>query len=382
MTDKFSSIKPYSDHEVNGVLNRIIANDNFIDALQSQQNQLAKFIPFSKFFLKKYMLRLIKDINSVDAYQLLYEKLIKDMISSKIDNFNLSGLDNIDPEQNYLFISNHRDITLDPALLNYAIFQHGHKTFNIAIGDNLIKDSWVSDLMRLNKSFIIKRSGNSKKEIYKSLKLASEFIGNKILNSYESVCIAQRQGRAKDGIDRTDPALLKMLCLAKRELKLSGSLNALHIVPVSISYEYDACDVLKARELYEIEKHGSFTKTDESDITSIVTGMIGFKGNVHVAFGEELNLGTDDPDEIAAIVDEQIIGNYQLNKTNYLALEHLKKDGLLLPHRVCSLVEGDNISASARLKFEKRLESVDVGLRKHWLFNYANPVLNKLGVIK
>ena len=169
MTDKFSSIKPYSDHEVNGVLNRIIANDNFIDALQSQQNQFTKFIPFSKFFLKKYMLRLIKDINSVDAYQLLYEKLIKDMISSKIDNFNLSGLDNIDPEQNYLFISNHRDITLDPALLNYAIFQHGHKTFNIAIGDNLIKDSWVSDLMRLNKSFIIKRSGNSKKEIYKSL---------------------------------------------------------------------------------------------------------------------------------------------------------------------------------------------------------------------
>ena len=101
-----------------------------------------------------------------------------------------------------------------------------------------------------------------------------------------------------------------------------------------------------------------------------------------MAFGEELNLGTDDPDEIAAIVDEQIIGNYQLNKTNYLALEHLEKDGLLLPHRVRSLVEGDNISASARLKFEKRLESVDVGLRRHWLFNYANPVLNKLGVIK
>ncbi|MEC8408658.1 MAG: hypothetical protein VXZ31_02385, partial [Pseudomonadota bacterium] len=219
------------------------------------------------------------------------------------------------------------------------------------------------------------------RELLQSMKTLSEYIHHCIYSG-ENVWIAQREGRAKDGIDRTDPALLKMLSLAKRELKLSGSLNALHIVPVSISYEYDACDVLKARELYEIEKHGSFTKTDESDITSIVTGMIGFKGNVHVAFGEELNLGTDDPDEIAAIVDEQIIGNYQLNKTNYLALEHLKKDGLLLPHRVRSLVEGDNISASARLKFEKRLESVDVGLRKHWLFNYANPILNKLGVIK
>ena len=173
-----------------------------------------------------------------------------------------------------------------------------------------------------------------------------------------------------------------MLGMAKRELKLSESLNSLHIVPVTISYEYDACDVMKAQELYEIEKNGSFIKTDESDITSIVTGMIGFKGNVHVAFGEELNLGTDDPNEIAATVDEQIIENYQLSETNYLALEHLKKDGLLPLHRIRNLLEEENISASARLKFEKRLESVDVGLRKHWLFNYANPVLNKLGVIE
>ena len=173
-----------------------------------------------------------------------------------------------------------------------------------------------------------------------------------------------------------------MLGMAKRELKLSDSLNALHIVPVTISYEYDACDVLKAQELYEIEKNGSFIKTDESDITSIVTGMIGFKGNVHVAFGEELNLGTDDPNEIAATVDEQVIENYQLSETNYLALEHLKKDGLLPLHRIRGLLEEEDISASARLKFEKRLESVDVGLRKHWLFSYANPVLNKLGVIE
>ena len=110
--------------------------------------------------------------------------------------------------------------------------------------------------------------------------------------------------------------------------------------------------------------------------------MIGFKGNVHVAFGEELNLGTDDPNEIAATVDKQIIENYQLSQTNYLALEHLKKDGLLPLHRIRGLLEEEDISASARLKFEKRLESVDVGLRKHWLFSYANPVLNKLGVIE
>ena len=321
MTDKFSSIKPYSDHEVNGVLNRIIANDNFIDALRSQQNQLTRFVPFSKFFLKKYMLRLIKNINSVDAYQLLYEKLIKDMISSKIDNFNLSGLDNIDPKQNYLFISNHRDITLDPALLNYAIFQHGHKTFNIAIGDNLIKDSWVSDLMRLNKSFIIKRSGNSKKEIYKSLKLASEFIGNKILNSYESVWIAQRQGRAKDGIDVTDSSILKMIYLsAKNVMSIGEYFNKLKIVPISLSYEIDPNDVFKANELSIISNNGHYIKSKNEDFLSIYNGIFGNKGNVSLKICKPINLDKDiNFDSIAEIIDKEIISGYKLHSTNFAA---------------------------------------------------------------
>ena len=376
MTDKFSSIKPYSDHEVNGVLNRIIANDNFIDALQSQQNQLTRFVPFSKFFLKKYMLRLIKNINSVDAYQLLYEKLIKDIISSKIDNFNISGLDNIEPEQNYLFISNHRDITLDPALLNYAIFQHGHKTFNIAIGDNLIKDSWVSDLMRLNKSFIIKRSGNSKKEIYKSLKLASEFIGNKILNSYESVWIAQRQGRAKDGIDVTDSSILKMIYLsAKNVMSIDEYFNKLKIVPISLSYEIDPNDISKANELSIISNNGHYIKSKNEDFLSIYNGIFGNKGNVSLKICKPINLDKDiNFDSIAEIIDKEIISGYKLHSTNFAA-------ATLLSIKFDKKELGEQELKKAVYEMSNKVSKLSDGVRKNVLLQYANPIIQKQNLV-
>lgn len=376
MTDKFSSIQPYSDHEVNGVLSRIIVDESFINALQSQQKYLTRFIPFSKFFLKKYMLRLIKNINSVDAYQLLYEKLIKDIISSKIDNFNLSGLDNIDPEQNYLFISNHRDITLDPALLNYAIFQHGHNTFNIAIGDNLIKDSWVSDLMRLNKSFIIKRSGNSKKEIYKSLKLASEFIGHKILNSNESVWIAQRQGRAKDGIDITDSSILKMIYLsAKNDMSIGEYFNRLKIVPVSLSYEIDPNDISKANELSIITSNGHYIKSKNEDFLSIYNGIFGNKGNVSLRICKPINLDKDsDFESIAKLIDKEIISGYKLHPTNYAAASLLS-----IEFDKNELNEEELNNAIDEMS--QKVSTLSDGVRKNLLLQYANPIIQKQNLV-
>ena len=376
MTDKFSSIKPYSDHEVNEVLNSIIKKDSFINALLSQQNLITRFIPFSKFFLKKYLLRLIKDINSIDAYQLLYEKLIKDIISNKINNFQLSGLDNIDPKQNYLFISNHRDITLDPALLNYAIYQHGHKTFNIAIGDNLIKDSWVSDLMRLNKSFIIKRSGSSKKEIYKSLKLASEFIGYKILNSDESVWIAQRQGRAKDGIDATDSSILKMIYLsAKNDMSIGEYFNKLKIVPVSLSYEIDPNDISKANELSITNSNGHYKKSKNEDFFSIYNGIFGNKGNVSLKICKPINLDKNiNFESIAKIIDKEIISGYKLHLTNYaaarlLSIEFDKND----------LSEEElNIAVN---EMSNKVSKLSDGVKKNLLLQYANPIIQKQNLV-
>lgn len=376
MTDKFSSIKPYSDHEVNEVLNSIIKKDSFINALLSQQNLITRFIPFSKFFLKKYLLRLIKDINSIDAYQLLYEKLIKDIISNKINNFQLSGLDNIDPKQNYLFISNHRDITLDPALLNYAIFQHGHKTFNIAIGDNLIKDSWVSDLMRLNKSFIIKRSGSSKKEIYKSLKLASEFIGYKILNSDESVWIAQRQGRAKDGIDATDSSILKMIYLsAKNDMSIGEYFNKLKIVPVSLSYEIDPNDISKANELSITNSNGHYKKSKNEDFSSIYNGIFGNKGNVSLKICKPINLDKNiNFESIAKIIDKEIISGYKLHLTNYaaarlLSIEFDKND-----------LSEEELTIAVN-EMNDKVSKLSDGVKKNLLLQYANPIIQKQNLV-
>jgi glycerol-3-phosphate O-acyltransferase len=380
--DKFKSIRPYQDSEIRPVLDQLIRDPEFLESIANFYfPKLTRLFPgLIKMAASQKLKRQVRGVTDVKSMQDVIATYMDKMILDTTTNLTHSGMEGLKEGCSYLFICNHRDITMDPAFVNYMLYHGGLDTLQIAIGDNLLKKPFVTDLMRLNKSFIVARSAKGR-ELLQSLKTLSEYIHH-CINNGENVWIAQREGRAKDGIDRTDPALLKMLGMAKRELKLSESLNALHIVPVTISYEYDACDVLKAQELYEIEKNGSFIKTDESDITSIVTGMIGFKGNVHVAFGEELNLGTDDPNEIAATVDEQVIENYQLSETNYLALEHLKKDGLLPLHRIRGLLEEEDISASARLKFEKRLESVDVGLRKHWLFSYANPVLNKLGVIE
>jgi len=266
---------------------------------------------------------------------------------------------------------------MDPAFVNYMLYHAGCDTLQIAIGDNLLKKPFVTDLMRLNKSFIVRRSLKGR-ELLKSLSQLSQYMHYCIGNG-ENVWIAQREGRAKNGIDRTDPALLKMLAMGRRDLPLGESLTQLHIVPVSISYEYDACDVLKARELYAIDTTGSFQKTDQSDIDSIVRGMIGEKGAVHVAFGEELDITSDDPDQIAAQIDTQIIHNYRLNDSNHIAVQLLEERGMLeavdlgeIPTR--------QVSGSSLAAFNERLAQVDETLHKHFLLSYANPVLNRYGL--
>src|SRR5690606_21760891 len=187
-----------------------------------------------------------------------------------------SGLDKLSHDKSYLFISNHRDIAMDPAFVNYMLYHAGFDTLFIAIGDNLLKRPFVNDLMRLNRSFIVKRSLKGR-ELLKSSKQLSEYIHHCIAEN-RNVWIAQREGRAKDGVDRTETALLKMLGMARRPEGLAEALKPLHIVPVSISYEFDPCDALKGNELYQKTELGSYQKDDQSDINSIVTGMIGYKG--------------------------------------------------------------------------------------------------------
>jgi|TARA_B110001454_G_scaffold94357_1_gene89750 glycerol-3-phosphate O-acyltransferase len=375
--DTFAEIRPYNDDEIRPVLDKLIANTEFLDGVASfYAPRLSRFFPgFTQNAARSKLEKQLKDVSTVSAMQDVIAQYMDKIIEDTTTSLTHSGMENLKEGRAYLFMCNHRDITMDPAIVSYMLYQAGYETLQVAIGDNLLKKPFVSDLMRLNKSFIVKRSLKGR-ELLQALTLLSQYI-HRCIQNRNNVWIAQREGRAKDGIDKTDPALLKMLAISQRKLPLSESLADLHIIPVAMSYEYDACDVLKAEELWELESTGSFTKTEKSDIQSIVTGMIGFKGDVHVAFGTELELSSDKPEKIAAEVDRQILQNYKLRDINFLALERLRQNGMIPLHQLSKEIDGIEIKKRSRKLFEKRLKSIDAKLHKQLLFSYANPVLGR-----
>lgn len=377
--DYFKDIRPYRDDEIRPVVDSLLANPEMIRAIgQYYYPRLSRILPWLVFpMARALMRRQLKDVRDVVTMQDVIALYMDKMIGETTVSLTQQGVEKLSTDKGYLFISNHRDIAMDPAFINYVLYHAGYETIQIAIGDNLLKRPYVTDLMRLNKSFIVRRSLKGR-ELLKSLKHMSEYIHH-CIDENHNVWIAQREGRSKDGVDRTDPALIKMLTMGKRELSLTQSLAQLHIVPVSISYEYDGCDVAKADELYQLEHTGKFSKTENSDINSIVAGMTGYKGRVHLVFGEELKLDSEseEPETIAAKIDQQILQNYRLRDSNYIALELLSKGNFkeipeLLPEA------GDyQISKQAREEFMERLEKVDKKLHGHYLAMYANPVISR-----
>ena len=376
--EKFDAIRPYRDEEIRKVLERLLIDREFINSIANFFHpRLSSFIPPLMRWLARSKLRSqLKNVYDVRSMQDVIAEYMDKMIHDTTTKLTHSGMENLEKGRNYLFISNHRDITMDPAFVNYMLYHAGYETLQIAIGDNLLKKPFVTDLMRLNKSFIVQRSLKGR-ELLQALKTLSEYIHH-CIHSGQNVWIAQREGRAKDGIDKTDPALLKMLAMGRRELSLGDSLSELHLVPVAISYEFDACDILKAEELHAIEKDGSFTKNEQTDIHSIVTGMIGFKGHVHVGFGSELGINSDEPELIAELIDEQILKNYRLSDANYIAAEMLKEKGELFDPALDAVIKGKLISEEVREIFLERISKTQPALMKHLLFGYANPLINKL----
>ena len=376
--EKFDAIRPYRDEEIRKVLERLLIDREFINSIANFFHpRLSSFIPPLMRWLARSKLRSqLKNVYDVRSMQDVIAEYMDKMIHDTTTKLTHSGMENLEKGRNYLFISNHRDITMDPAFVNYMLYHAGYETLQIAIGDNLLKKPFVTDLMRLNKSFIVQRSLKGR-ELLQALKTLSEYIHH-CIHSGQNVWIAQREGRAKDGIDKTDPALLKMLAMGRRELSLGDSLSELHLVPVAISYEFDACDILKAEELHAIEKDGSFTKNEQTDIHSIVTGMIGFKGHVHVGFGSELGINSDEPELIAELIDEQILKNYRLSDANYIAAEMLLEKGELLDPALDAVITEKIISEEVREIFLQRISRTQSALVKHLLFGYANPLINKL----
>lgn len=375
--DKYKEIRPYFDHEIRPVLDRLIGNPEFLSSIASfYAPKMSRLFPaVMRQIARRKLEGQVQSVHDVASMQDVIAEYMYKMIEDTTTSLTHSGLEHLDGERSYLFISNHRDITMDPAFVNYMLYQAGNRTVQIATGDNLLKKPFVSDLMRLNKSFIVQRSLIGR-ELLKGLTLLSEYM-HYCIEQGDHVWIAQREGRAKDGVDRTESALIKMLGMYQRKQPLSESLKNLHIVPVAISYEYDACDEMKARELYQIEQTGSFTKNERSDIESIVAGMIGYKGAVHVSFGAEMQYSSDDPDEIAASIDKQILANYSLRDSNFIAYEMLMERSHLPEGAEGLEVELPEIEKASRDKFIGRLQSVSDELHRHYLLSYANPVISR-----
>ncbi|MDC0030221.1 1-acyl-sn-glycerol-3-phosphate acyltransferase [Pseudomonadota bacterium] len=373
--DLFKDIRPYTDAEVAEVLGSLTSNPSVLKALIGLQfpGVISK-IPFVKFFIKQKLISKAKTINTIDEYQQVFKGLMEKVVQESISTFSVNGLNKLNHNDSHLYISNHRDISLDAALLALNLYQSGFKTFNIAVGNNLMEEKWASDLFRLNKSFIIQRSGGTKKEIYSGLSLASQFIHQSIFQDNDSIWIAQKQGRAKDGVDATDPALLKMIHLTQRKSKsVADYFNSLKVVPVSISYEYDPNDQLKAKELYSSQSNNVYVKENDEDLRSIANGITGFKGNVNINLSEPMRFNEgDDYQAIAEKITHSIVATYELHPTNYAACNLLNMNF----HDQGQYTQKEIKHAKGML--EERLKILGNGARTKLLEQYANPVIRKL----
>lgn len=361
--DQFHDIRPYNDNEVAEVLNNLVETPDFIKTIIGFRfAKWPKILhgPLS-FVVKLALKRQISSISSVHEFQMRVASYMERMIQTTTKDVEYRGIDKLDKKQGYLFLSNHRDIAMDPAFVNYGLYLSGLDTVRIAIGDNLLRRPFVSDLMRLNKSFIVKRSANGIREMMAAFGQLSGYISQSIMLDKSNIWIAQKEGRAKDGLDQTDPAIIKMFYMSQKKEKVgfADAMANLNIVPVSISYEYDPCAFDKAQELYQKSTTGNYEKAEFEDIDSIKNGIVGHKGKVVVTFGDVIGGEFETPEALVAEVDRQIIANYAIQSTNEAAY---------------ALQQGLPSSDSA---FSHYLESCPENLRETVLAMYANPLKQK-----
>jgi len=370
--DQYKLIRPYNDDEVEGIINKLLKEELFLRVLshvypnKSQEEIISKF--------KK--IKTIKDFQSDVIYHYLHQ-----MVNDTISKLTYSGIERLNSSRNYIFMSNHRDIVLDPALINVILLDNWVQTTEIAIGSNLLILPWIEMLVKLNKTFVVQRNLPARELLVASQQLSS-YIGHTLQNT-GSLWIAQKEGRTKDGNDRTHPGLLKMLGMNSKKTIIK-TYRGLRIVPVSISYEYEPCDKAKVNETYRKFEDGEFKKNPQDDLMSMKSGLTNFKGRVHIAFGkpirrklfnikkfENKNLQIT---KIGQLIDNQIYRNFNLFTNNYIAYDTLFKTNTF--RYKYSQEEVDEF-----LKYVKKQTSDIEGnkniINKMFLALYANPVINK-----
>ncbi len=367
---EFDAIRPYYDHEVPQVLTRLVASRELAQAA----SQLVLPSWLGNAALGRWLTRLIlrlktRNLRSIRDCQNVIAGLFETVIDRSIDRLSVSGLDRLSPNEHYLFISNHRDILMDSSLLNYLLQDAGHDTCRMAVGDNLLSNSLAADLMRLNKSFVVERNVEGVRAQYQALGRTSRYM-QQSLQQGVSVWIAQRQGRAKDGFDRTDPALLKMLLLAYRDKgsaqePLDKLLHVAPVVPVSVSYELDPCGPIKAHELATVDLFGSYQKSPDEDLRSMVQGLMGPKGRVRLCFGEPIAQASS-LEDLAAQLDQSIVANTRLYPTHRYA-KAVSED-----QDVQDLLNSPSVRALAG-----QLSELPESERPYLLKQYANIWLNR-----
>ena len=359
--DNFDDIRPYTDQELPDALKRISEWKDFPQAM--------RFIyPDGDMHDLKHHICSITSIQELQST--IMNDAIRRIVRSTMEGFTYNGLNRLRRGVPYLFISNHRDITLDAFLLQHILIENGYDTTHIVFGQNLIANPVMNDLFRSNKLIRMERGG-SPRAFYQSLKHLSDYINEIILHNKQSLWIAQNNGRAKDGHDKTAPAMLKMLCLGASGDPLN-TLASLHPVPLSISYEWDPCDAMKAIELYN-RSLGEYHKAPDEDLRSVVSGIIEPKGHVHLEIGHPIGKrelqppeGCEIYDHVAQLLDNRILDGYHLMPTNYAAYSLLT--GHPMPGRYTELTEAQLLQRIDELPLPEE--------RRLMLEAYAAPVMD------
>jgi 1-acyl-sn-glycerol-3-phosphate acyltransferase len=375
----FEDIRPYHDHEVADALAALVRDPELTDFLGGWlAPRTHRFFPgLVSGLISRFLRSKVKGVEDIRGFQEIVADYARKLVREGTTAFIYEGFEQLDPAQSYLFISNHRDIAGDSMLLDYALYLSGHETVRIAIGDNLIQRDFATSLMRLNKGFFIKRGVEGHRKAFAALMQSSEYIHHS-LQAGHSIWIAQSEGRSKDGLDRTDPAIIKMFLLADRKRPLAESIPDLRIVPLSISYEFDPCDTLKATELGRKDREGGYEKPPGEDLLSLVRGLGGQKGRVVLRLGEMLGNQFSSPEDIAAEIDRQVVSNLELFPVNYWAVTKLEEP----EYRELAEREQIEVSKKEAMAFTARLKTCPVPYRKYWLKMYANPVLNRARVLQ
>ncbi|MDD5149663.1 MAG: 1-acyl-sn-glycerol-3-phosphate acyltransferase [Flavobacterium sp.] len=370
---KFDDIRPFYDAEVNDAIRSSIKHP-MMKALMNFSFPDVEDEVWRKQLIKTYSIR---DFQC----KFIYESVQK-VLKKSSDGLTTSGFEKLEKNTSYLFISNHRDILLDTTLLNSCLYENGLVMTASAIGDNLVKKSFLKILAKLNRNFLVQR-GLSPREMLQSSKLLSEYIGQLLLHENRSVWIAQREGRTKDGNDATNPGVLKMLAMGSDEQILMDYFKKVKIVPVSISYEYDPTDALKMPQLMAEANNEIYTKEKNEDFINLMSGVMGQKKRIHIHIGdiidqelEDIKVEFDNSNKqilaLAQVIDDSILSNYKLWSTNFIAYDILNNS------KIYSHLYTENEKSIFERRLEMRIDQNNPVALQGFLAMYANPVVNKL----